>query len=165
VTSLRAAAVAVVTLSIVPASRAATHECADGFKEEDAAAVRSVVERYRAAWLQGDREGVLATFTGDAVLLPAKGGRPVVGRDAITRYWWPAGAPPSTITRLDITVDGVSGDCAIAYAYGRDDVAWTQEEDGKTTAHGHPGTYLNVFKKAGGRWRISHHMWDDGSSR
>jgi uncharacterized protein (TIGR02246 family) len=138
-------------------------ECAGSLTKEDAANVRAATEAYRTAWLRGDADGVLGTLTADAVLLPAHGARPIVGREAITRYWWPAGAAPSRITKLDITVDGLGGDCAIAYAYGRDDVAWTQEEKGASKAYGHPGTYLNVFRKLpDGTWRISHHMWDDG---
>ena len=135
------------------------------FTGQDEAAVRAVVEAYRTAWLKGDATAVLNTLTEDAVLLPARGARPIVGRDAIARYWWPAGAPPTRITRLEITVDGLAGDCGIAHAYGRDDVAWTQVEGGAARAHGHPGTYLDVFRKSpDGAWRISRHMWDDGPS-
>jgi uncharacterized protein (TIGR02246 family) len=142
---------------------AASSECATGLTQEDTAGVRAVVEAYRTAWLKGDAQGVLNTLTADAVLLPAHGARPIVGKEAITKYWWPAGAPASQVTKLDITVEGLAGDCLIAYAYGHDDVAWTQEEKGISKAHGHPGTYLNVFRRsADGTWRISHHMWDDG---
>lgn len=140
--------------------------CPDGLTKTDAAQVRAVVEAYRSSWLRGDPAGVLATLTDDAVLLPAHGAAPIVGKAAITRYWWPAGAPVTTVTRLDITVEGLSGDCRMATAYGNDDVGWTQEDNGTVTAHGHPGTYLNVFRKsAEGQWRISRHMWDDGPSR
>src|SRR5262245_19498836 len=101
-------------------------ECAGGFTSEDGAKIRGVVEAYRTGWLRGDADGVLSTFTDDAVLLPANGARPVVGKAAITKYWWPADAPPSKITRLDLTVEGIEGDCALAHVYGHDDVAWTQ---------------------------------------
>ncbi len=37
-------------------------------------------------------------------------------------------------------------------------------EDGAAKTYGHPGTYLNVLRKLpDGSWRISHHMWDDGT--
>lgn len=131
----------------------------------DAAAVRAVVEAYRSAWLRGDEQGVLDTLTPDAVLLPAHGTAPIVGTAAITKYWWPPDAPPAAITRLDITVDGLQGSAGFASVYGRDDVEWTQVEEGATRAHGHPGTYLNVMRKQpDGAWRISRHMWDDGPS-
>jgi uncharacterized protein (TIGR02246 family) len=138
-------------------------DCASGFTGEDASEIRMVVEAYRAAWLRGDAESIMKTLTDDAVLLPAHGARPIVGRDAIREYWWPAGAPPSKVTRLDITVEGLAGDCAVAWSHGHDDVAWTQEGNGLTKSYGHPGTYLNVYRKLpDGTWRIARHMWDDG---
>lgn len=146
--------------SRIPAGAA---DCSGAITVEDRSAIRAVVEEYRTAWLRGDSQGVLKTFADDAVLLPAHGARPIVGKDAIVRYWWPAGGPPSRVTKLEITVDGLEGGCSTASAYGRDDVAWTQDEKGVARAYGHPGTYLNVFRKtADGTWRISRHMWDDG---
>lgn len=150
-------------LSVTP--DAAEGPCAAELTTADATAIRAVVAAYSASWLANDAEGVLRTLTDDAVLLPAKGAAPIVGKRAIERYWWPKGAPVTVVTRLDITVEGLSGDCRVASAYGHDTVAWTQDENGRVTAHGHPGTYLNVFRKeANGTWRISHHMWDDGPS-
>lgn len=129
----------------------------------DRVLIRQVVEAYRKAWLAGDAEGVLRTLTEDCVLLPAHGAPAVEGIEAIRRYWWPAGGPPTTITRLDITVDGLSGNASLASSYGRDDVAWTTEEHRKVSSQGHPGTYLNVYRRLpSGEWRIARHMWGDG---
>jgi uncharacterized protein (TIGR02246 family) len=139
-------------------------ECSGPIPAKDAQAVRDAIEAYRNAWLRGDAEAVLATLTKDAVLLPAHGAPPVIGTAAIREYWWPAGASPTTITKLNITIEGVGGDCRVAYAHGHDDVWWTALEDGVTRTYGHPGTYLNVLRKLpDGSWRISHHMWDDGT--
>ena len=141
-------------------------DCGAGLSSADAAAIREVIETYRASWLRGDENGVLATFTPDAVLLPAHGASPVVGMAAIRSYWFPLGAAPTTITKLEITTEGLSGDCLIAYLHGRDDVSWSTVEHGVTKEYGHPGTYLNVMTKMpDGSWRIARHMWDDGSSR
>ena len=124
--------------------------------------IRKTIEAYRNAWLANDQNGVLATFTDDAVLLPAHGAAAIAGKPAIREYWFAPG-PPATITRLDITVEHVDGDGALAFARGQDNVGWTMEEGGVTRKHYHPGTYLNVMRKlADGSWRIQAHMWDDG---
>ena len=103
-------------------------------------------------------KAVLAVFTPDAVLLPHHGDNPVVVRAAMERFWWPPGSPPFTLTRMEVTVDDVGGDCGIAWARGFDEIEWTAS--GKT--HSQRGTYLNVLRKqSDGAWRISHHMWDD----
>jgi uncharacterized protein (TIGR02246 family) len=145
---------------------AAAPECSATLAAADATAIRSVIEAYRTSWLKGDARGVLDTLTPDAVLLPAHGAAPIIGTESITRYWWPPSSPPTKITKLEITVEELGGDCRVAFAHGRDDVAWTVEENGSTKSYGHPGTYLNVMTKAAdGRWRIARHMWDDGASR
>jgi uncharacterized protein (TIGR02246 family) len=156
-------AAALVLASIGLASRSAAADCGTSLSADDAEAVRAVQEAYRTAWLRGDEKGVLATFTDDAVLLPAHGARPITGQDAIKRYWFPAGAPPTTITRLDLTIAGLDGDGCVAFTHGEDNVGWTTMEKDVARPHGHPGTYLNVLRKGpDGRWRIARHMWDDG---
>ncbi len=158
-------AVVLLLVSIVLAGRSAAADCGPSLSTEDAQAVRSVQEAYRTAWLRGDEKGVLATFTDDAVLLPAHGASPITGKVAIQRYWFPAGEPPTTITRLDLTIAGLDGDGCIAFTHGEDNVGWTTVEKGVTRTHGHPGTYLNVLRKGpDGRWRIARHMWDDAPS-
>ena len=129
---------------------------------KDAAAVRATIEAYRAAWLAGDEEAVLKTLTDEAVLLPPHASPPVVGRSAIKKYWWPDDAPPTKVTKLNITIEEIGGSGAVAYARGRDEVAWSFEQRGTTETHAHAGYYLNIMRKLpDGTWRISHHMWDD----
>ena len=129
----------------------------------DEKAIRATIESYRTAWLANDAKGVLKTFTDDAVLQPAHGAPAIVGIGAIEKYWFAPGGPPTTITKLDITVDQVSGNARLAFARGLDIVAWTMTQTGVTRRYSHPGTYLNVMKKLpDGTWRIQVHMWDDG---
>ena len=130
---------------------------------DDERAIKATIEAYRTAWLGNRSQDVLKTFSDDAVLLPAHGQPAVVGLVAIEKYWFAPGGPPTTITKLDITVDQVSGNANLAFARGLDGVAWTVVENGKTRRHSHPGTYLNMMKKLPDRsWRIQVHMWDDG---
>ena len=155
-----------IVLTMAAGGSAGAAECSGALSAGDVQAIHAVIETYRTAWLRADAKGVLATFTSDAVLLPAHGAPWIAGTAAITNYWWPPDAPATTITRLDITVEAVEGNCGVASAYGRDDVEWTQVEGGATRTHGHPGTYLNVMRKLpDGSWRISRHMWDDATAR
>jgi uncharacterized protein (TIGR02246 family) len=141
-------------------------DCTGALSAGDLRAIRAVIDAYRTSWLRGDASGVLGTFTSDAVLLPAHGAPWVEGTAAITNYWWPPNAAATTITKLDITVEAVEGNCGFASVYGKDDVEWTQVEGGAVRTHGHPGTYLNVLRKLpDGTWRISRHLWDDGAPR
>ncbi len=106
----RARPLAIVALFLATVtSLSESRECNATLSASDATAIRTVIEAYRTSWLRGDEKGVLATFTPDAVLLPAHGGSPVVGIAAIKSYWWPPEAPPTTITRLDITAEGLQG--------------------------------------------------------
>jgi uncharacterized protein (TIGR02246 family) len=142
---------------------AASTEQPNELTPADEKAIRATIEAYRTAWLANDAKGVLKTFTDDAVLQPAHGAAAVVGIAAIEKYWFAPGGPPTTITKLDITVDQVSGNAALAFARGLDTVAWTMTQNGATSRYSHPGTYLNVMKKLpDGSWRIQVHMWDDG---
>jgi uncharacterized protein (TIGR02246 family) len=156
----------IVFLILANPSAASGSKDKSSLSPEDEKAIKATMEAYRTAWLANDAKGVLSTFTSDAVVLPAHGASPVVGMPAIEKYWFTPGGPPTVITKLDITVDQVSGNGTFAFARGLDTVAWTVTQDGVTRRHSHPGTYLNVMKKLpDGSWRIQVHMWDDGPER
>ena len=128
----------------------------------DQTAIAGVMEKYRTSWLKSDAAGVLSTFSEDAVLLPHHGGAPVEGIKAIKAFWWPVDAPATSLTKLEITAEKFGGNCHFAFVRGRDSVAWSAQEEGKTVSYSNSGTYLNVMKKLKDRsWRIWQHMWDD----
>jgi len=138
----------------------------DTLTPDDEKAIKLTIETYRTAWLANDNKGVLKTFTHDAVLQPAHGTPAIVGIDAIEKYWFAPGGPPTVLTKLNITVDRVGGNRGLAFARGLDGVAWTVTEGGKVRHYSHPGTYLNVMKRMpDGSWKIHVHMWDDGPQR
>ena len=140
--------------------------CSPTLSKNDTAAVKAVIESYRTLWLADDTEGVLKIFTDDAVLLPHHGVAPVVGRQALKDFWWPAGTSRVKLNKLDITVDEVGGDCQLAYVRGHDAISWTVEEGGTQKTYVNSGTYLNILRKMPeGTWRISHHMWDDPANQ
>jgi uncharacterized protein (TIGR02246 family) len=136
--------------------------CDGALTSTDTVAIKAVVEAYRTAWLRGDAEGVLQTFTASSVLSPAQGAEPVVGLETIEEYWWPKDAPETKIVQLDISVEQVEGDDCFAFARGNDTVAWSTVQAGQVMKTRHKGKYLNVMKKMpDGSWRILQHMWDD----
>ena len=128
----------------------------------DREAIRQLHEDYRIAWLANDGAAVRKVFTNDAVLLPHHGLEPVVGMEAIKRFWWPQDSSPTTITRFEVAYDEIGGCGTIAYARGRSDVEWIIEDQGKPTRFHNAGTFLTLFRKLpDGVWKISHRMWDD----
>ncbi len=131
--------------------------------EADLKTLGAVNDAYRAAWLAGDSAAVLRLFATDAVLLPHHGDPPVVGLDAIRKFWWPPDAPATTITTLDLTTDGSRVDGHTGVLWGRFTLAFSYESDGRTRSVRNGGTYLMVLRRssAEGEWRITHRMWDD----
>jgi len=125
-----------------------------------------VLERYRTTWLANDENGVLSTFTKDAVLMPAHAGPPVEGLAEIKKYWWPKSATKTTITRFIQKFDEVSGNERLAYARGTSDVEWRSEDSGGTQNWQSGSSFLFLLKhQAGGTWRISHLIWDAGENK
>jgi uncharacterized protein (TIGR02246 family) len=124
--------------------------------------LRAVNDTYRSAWLAGDSAAVLRLFAPDAVLLPHHGDPPVVGLDAIRRFWWPAGSSPTTITELEVTTDGAGVDGGTGTLWGRFSLAFSYEDGGRRRSVRNAGTYLMVLRRSSaGEWRITHRMWDD----
>jgi uncharacterized protein (TIGR02246 family) len=128
------------------------------FPEDHRAAIVARVECYGAAWRANDPARVLANFTDDAVLMPHHGVEPVAGTDAIRRFWWPEGSPPTTVTRFDRTIDEIVGAGDFAFVRGHFTLEFrTSGDQVRATA----GTYVMLLRRTRGRWLITHHMWDD----
>ncbi len=129
---------------------------------DDVLRIKQVHEKYRQAWLAGDAQGVRNVFVEDSVLLPHHGDPPRVGREQLDKFWFPAGAAPAKVVRLELTYNEIGGAGAVAYVWGTHSVSWVAAKDGKSVTFSNSGTYLNVLRKLpNGEWRISHHMWDD----
>jgi len=138
----------------------------NGLSDDDIAKIKKVHARYEETWLKGDADGVLALFTEDCVLLPPHADKPRIGTQGLKDFWFPPNSPKTTITKLVLTPEGIGGDGQLAYVWGAHEVAWTTEQDGKTTSASHKGRFLNVLRKQpDGNWKFSHHMWDDQIQR
>ena len=94
----------------------------DGFSPDDIMKITRVHRQYEEFWLKGDSNGVRSLFTDDCVLLPHHGDPPVVGMNQLNAFWFPPGAPPTTVTKLKLTIQNVGGNVEIAYAWGTDEV-------------------------------------------
>jgi uncharacterized protein (TIGR02246 family) len=150
-----------VAVILLVALACGTHDRPDEPLPEHAR-LRAVNEAYRAAWLRGDSAAVLRLFVAEAVLLPHHGDDPVIGIEAIQRFWWPATSPPTTVTALDITTDGAQVEGRTGVLWGRFTLAFSFESGGRTQEVRNAGTYLMVLRRqADGAWRITHRMWDD----
>jgi len=138
----------------------------NGLSAEDIAKIKQVHSRYEEAWLKGDADGVRALFTEDCVILPPHADKPRVGQKGLNEFWFPPDAPATKITKLVVIPESIGGDGRLAHAWGTDEVAWTTEQNGKTTSASHTGIFLNVLEKqANGEWKISRRMWDDAISK
>jgi len=143
-----------------------TKGAGNGLSAEDIAMIKQLHHKYEETWLKGDADGVRALFTEDCVLFPPHGDKPRVGQKGLNEFWFPPGAPPSKITKLIMTVQNIGGDGQMAYAWGTHEVAWTMEQNGKTTSASHKGVFLNfLVKQPDGEWKFSHHMWDEPVER
>ena len=100
----------------------------DTLSGEDVAKIKQVHSKYEEAWLKGDADGVRALFTDDCVLLPPHGDTPRIGQKGLNEYWFPPDGPPTKITKLVVTPQGIGGDGQIAYVWGTHEVAWTTEQ-------------------------------------
>ena len=128
---------------------------------DDQAAIRKLLDQYRAAWLSGDAAGVRSVFTEDAVLMPHHGVTPVVGMAAIKEFWWPAGGARTTITQFVQTLDEIGGNESLAYVRGRSQVSWKIEDQKSTEMWRNAGNFMALFRKQDAKWRIARLIWDD----
>ena len=152
----RPSSLALVTLVLAVAC---VHRQVPGAPSGDA--LREVHEAYRRAWLANDPEGVLRLFDSHAVLMPHHGLDPVVGLEAIRRFWFGPG-PPTEITRLELDYDEVAVDGRSGLVRGHSRVEWTVQRGSDLEHWGNAGTFLTLLRRGDdGVWRITHHVWDD----
>lgn len=124
--------------------------------------LRTLVQAYGAAWLEGDAEAVLRLFMGDAVLLPHHGVEPVVGHDAIRTFWWPPDVPPTPVSRFELTPHELGGDGDLGYVWGHFVLAFETDIHGARQTVTNAGTFMLLARRRQGTaWAITHHMWDD----
>ena len=145
-----AAVFALVFLALFVACQAAPPPVT--FTEDDAAAVRSVIqETYAQAMLEGDLETVMSIWAADAFRVPPTG-ESLQGSDAIRASYEGMDYRVTELAWTNVVVEG-SGDLAFwpaNYAFG----AETDE-----AAIAETGTSFVVFRRAGDSWLAVANMW------
>jgi uncharacterized protein (TIGR02246 family) len=125
----------------------------------DSTAISATQAEYVRAWLADDTAAVLATLTGDAMLMPPRG-LPVAGDSAIRAYWWPQDGSRTKINSFHWDVEEVRGTPVLAYTRGISAVAWTYDTDALHSTSSSRSVNLTIFRKEpGGKWRILRQMW------
>jgi uncharacterized protein (TIGR02246 family) len=156
----RTFAVAALVLASIPLSAGSTPPDAASLSAGDEKAVRSLLDRYRTAWLANDSGRVIACYTADAVLLPANAPAPVAGKSAILEHWWPADAPRTTILAFDQPLDRVAGGGDLAVAYGSSRVEWTTEGANEGRPQSSRSLFLTILRRQpDGGWLIETQIW------
>ena len=123
----------------------------------DREAITQASRAYAEAWLSNEPDAVMATFVPDPVLSPS--GMPYrEGGGAARSFWWPAGGPPTTVTRFDTDELEVGGAGRVGYVRG----TFVLEFEYEGASFTNRGKFLHLMTKTpGAGWRISHHLWDD----
>ncbi len=142
-----------------PAPRTSAAPPGAALRPGDAAAIRAATMAYRDAWLANDPDRVMATLTSDATLLPS-GLAPIHGVVAIRAFWWPAAAPRTTVTAMELTIDEIDGAGDLAYVRGRGTLTFTTDDG--SAPRSLSSTFINLVRRqSNGAWLIAERMWSD----
>lgn len=122
---------------------------------KDIAAIRSIEETFRTAWLKNDERTIMSLFWADAALYPG-GGKPLKGIEALQKYWFGPSDVVTTIDRFDVGIEDIEGTDTFAAVTGSDVIHWsTAKKDGsdlkKFVSKGH---FLAVYTKKNAQWRM-----------
>jgi len=112
---------------------------------------------YTEAWLTNEPDAVMGTFVSEPVLSPS--GLPyLVGKQAARDFWWPADAPPATVTQFELEELEADGSGDIGYVRGTYTLVFDYEGETYTNL----GKSLQILRKNPGEgWRVSHYFWND----
>jgi uncharacterized protein (TIGR02246 family) len=127
----------------------------------DRAAAEAATQAYREAWLSNDAQRIMNTLTLDAVLYPSSL-PPIVGSDAIRRFWFPRSSP-TRVVAMELSIDSVHVDGDTAVTSGMGSLTFIVTTNGVDAA---PRTqrswHVNVLRRQrDGSWLIWKRMWGD----
>jgi ketosteroid isomerase-like protein len=123
--------------------------------DADIAAIRSIEETFRTAWLKNDEKTIMSLLEPDASLYT--GGRaPLNGTDSIRRYWFGPSDVVTTIESFDLEIEAVEGTADFATVTGSDVIRWStvKKKGSDRKAFVSKGHFLAVYTKINSRWAM-----------
>lgn len=123
--------------------------------ELEKAAIVEQTKKFSAAYIEGDISSIMECFEDEARIVPVHG-RLLAGHGNIKDFWAGAAESPSRVVAFDMVPEElvVEGSFATSIGYYSGEVAGAR---GRTNAFG--GTFVTVWKKSEGVWRMQHSMW------
>jgi ketosteroid isomerase-like protein len=128
--------------------------------------IAALIDGYTAAWIDNDAEqipdAVMRHLLPDAVIIPHHGVLPKSGDETIRAFWWPAGGPPTRVTRFVIENHEIGGEASFGFARGRFELEYVVDDLEAPQKYRNEGNSLMLVRQqADHTWRISHHIWND----
>jgi ketosteroid isomerase-like protein len=130
-------------------------------KVEEASQVQQVLADYRAAWLEGDKEKVLATLSDEILLfVPSSTAGRLDGKQAVKEFWFPPSDINYPIKAYEISDQEVFGSGEFATATGKSKLIWETVDNGTVTdSQTSNSDFMTVLRKEEGHWRIYRQMY------
>ena len=140
---------------------AAAVQAQNDLPAKDAETVKAQQETYRTAWLKNDEKAVLSLFADAATLYP-NGGKPVKGKDEITKFWFAPSDTITTINAFEIKIEDLQGSGNFAVLTGSNELQWTSENRDRTGRKRFvsKGYFITVYTKRGTDWKILSQFWN-----
>lgn len=125
------------------------------------AAIRRMLESYRAAWLRNDADAVMAHVSDEVTLfIPGTSTPSVKGGPALRAFWFPTGGAGFRITRYDVSGETIHGSGGFAVAEGISLLAWDNlAGDSVLSSTTSRTEYLTVLRREAGQWRLFRQMY------
>ncbi len=137
-------------------------ERSETLTKSDIEDIRLTMQQYREAWKAGDSANVLSRVCDDIILyMPNKTGKPKIGKDSVTAFWFPPSDVSYPIDAYEITDEKIEGSGNLCVYTGVSKLRWHMM---KGNVHSDTTTsvseFLNVLKKVNDEWKLYRVMYN-----